>query len=79
MRPWMKERVYFLDVVSIDVGVDLCRSDVGVTEHLLDCAQICTTFEEMRRKGMAEHVRMNVLRDIGADTRFLDDVPDGHA
>ena len=78
MRPWMKERVNFLDVVSIDVSVDLCRSDVGVTKHFLHCAEICTTFEEMCRKRMAEHIRMNVLCDIGADARFLDDVPDGH-
>lgn len=74
----MKERMNFLDVVSIDVGVDLCRSNVGVTKHFLYCAEICTTLEEMRRKRMAEHMRMNVLRDIGADARFLDDVPDGH-
>ena len=41
-----------------DVRVPLRRSDVGVAEHLLDASQVGAAFEQVRREGMAEEMRV---------------------
>ena len=40
-----------------DMGVDLRRGDVGVTEKLLHRAQVRAPLQEMAGKGMTEHMR----------------------
>lgn len=40
-----------------DMGVNLCRRDIGMAEKLLHRAQISAPLEQMAGKGMAEHVR----------------------
>ena len=44
-------------VLDVHVGVNLCGSDVFVSEQLLDDTQVCTVLEEVRGERMAERVR----------------------
>src|SRR5678816_3551947 len=67
------------EILAVDVGVDLRRGDVGVAEHLLYGAQVRPALEEMRREGVTEGMR----RDMLGDARSLDvaaqDLPGAHA
>ena len=38
------------------MGVDLGRGEVRMTQHRLDRPQICASLEEIRRKGVAQHM-----------------------
>jgi hypothetical protein len=42
------------EMLEIKVGVDLGRADVGVTEQLLDGAQVAGGFQQVGGKGMPE-------------------------
>ena len=42
--------------VVLNMGIDLCRRDVRMPQHLLHAAQIGTMGEEMRREGVAQHM-----------------------
>ena len=44
------------------VGVELRRREVGVSEHLLDAAQIRAAFEQVCRERVPEQVRVHALR-----------------
>ena len=50
----------FGQMLEIEMRVNLRRGDAGVAEHFLDRAQIAGRLQDMRGKGMAQHVRMNV-------------------
>src|ERR1022692_3280651 len=50
-------------MLEIQMRVNLRRTDVGMTEQLLDSTQIAARFEQVRRKGMAKHVRMQLYAD----------------
>ena len=52
--------VNFADTRVAHVGVDLSCGDVGVAEHFLYGAKVCTVFDKVSRKGMAKGVRRNV-------------------
>jgi hypothetical protein len=43
------------------VGVELRRREIGVAEHLLDGAQIGAAFEQVRREGVPQEVRMDAF------------------
>src|SRR5438045_9499374 len=43
------------------VRVELGRGEVGVAEHLLDSAEICAAFEEVRRERVAQEVRVDAV------------------
>ena len=45
------------------VRVDLCRSNVGVSQHGLHAAQVRSTLQEMSRKRMPQHVRTEALEN----------------
>src|SRR5690242_19016062 len=45
-----------------NVGVQLGRAEVGVSEHLLDASQICSAFEQVGGEGVAQEVRVHALR-----------------
>ena len=42
---------------AVDMGVNLRRRDVGMSQHRLQCAQISAPSQQMRGKGMAQHMR----------------------
>lgn len=46
---------------AVDMGVDLGGGDVGVSEEVLDDAEIRTPRQEMGGEGVAEHVGVDVL------------------
>jgi len=48
-------------VLEVEMGVDLCGADIGMAKQLLDGPQITAGFEDMRGKGVAQHMRVNGL------------------
>jgi hypothetical protein len=44
-----------------DVRVDHCRADVIVTQQLLDGADVAAILGEMRRKGVAQSIRILLM------------------
>src|SRR6476646_713174 len=49
------------------VRIQLGRGEIGVTEHLLDAAQIGPSFEQVSGEGVPEQVRVN---PFGLEPRF---------
>ena len=43
-------------VLKVEMGVYLGRADATVAKEHLHDPQICSTFQKMRCKGMAEHM-----------------------
>ena len=58
------------------MGVDLCGCDGGVTEELLDGADIGTIGEESRGEGMSEGVSRDILDYIRSQSVFFDLIGD---
>ena len=46
-----------LEPLARNVGVDLCRRNVGMPQQQLNDAQIGAVIQQVRRKGMAQGVR----------------------
>src|SRR5258708_20511287 len=47
--------------LEIEMRIDLGGRDAGVAEHLLHRAQVLRRLQDVRREGVAQHVRMHVL------------------
>ncbi len=47
------------------VGIDLGRRQLFMSQKFLHTPQICPSVQEVGGKGMAEHMRMNVLVKFG--------------
>lgn len=43
------------------VGIDFGRRDIGVSQQLLDCAQIRAAIKQMAGEGVAQNVRRDAL------------------
>ena len=54
-------RIHAFQFLACQLHIDLCCGNVGMSHHLLHGFQICTVFDHMRRKGMPQHVRCNIL------------------
>ena len=61
----METLVGFFQVRVSDVRVDLRGRDIGVTEHLLDRANICPVLDQMRGKRMPKRVRRHAFEAAG--------------
>ena len=62
---------------GVDVGVDLGRPDVGMSEELLNGADIRAVREHMRGKAVPEDVRGNAVRgDSDRGSPGADDLED---
>ena len=59
-RPRMGRVIHLRQVLEIEMGVDLRAADAGVTEQLLHRAQIPAGLQQVARKAVAQHVRMDV-------------------
>ena len=57
----------------VEVGVNLCRENILVTEQLLHLAYIGTSFEQMLPGGKGLNVSF-VLKNLGFDTTALGNV-----
>lgn len=71
--------VHFLESAGVDMGVDLRGADVAVTQHHLHRAQVGPAAEQVGGKGMAQGMRADLFADAGAESRFLDDLPEADA
>ena len=58
----------------IDVGVDLGRGDIGMTEHFLNDPQIGTVSKEMRGETVPEQVGVGI--ETGELGPVMHDLPD---
>src|SRR5689334_4584645 len=60
-------------MVLCNMGVDLRGRNVGVAQHGLYAAQIRSTFHKVRRKGVAQHMRRQLLGiELGRDRQLLE-------
>src|SRR5829696_2832303 len=57
-RVRMGLEVHVAAAAVADVRVQLGGREIGVAEHLLHAAQVGASFEQMRREGVAQKVRM---------------------
>jgi len=60
-----------LQPLARDMGVDFRRRDVGMSQHLLDGAQIRAVVEQMGGEGVAQHVRADLRRVEAGGERAL--------
>jgi hypothetical protein len=62
--------------IGVDVGIDLGGGDVGMTEHHLHGAEVGAAGQKVGGKGVAEHVRTDILADSCRQGDFPDDLPE---
>lgn len=68
--------------VGVDMGIDLGRGYIGMSQHHLDRAQIGATRQEMGGKGMAQDMRADLFVDTSGQGYFPNNLPEtisGHA
>ena len=67
--------VNILQLLFYNMCVDLCGGNVCVAQHLLNRVQVCPVFQQMRSKGVAQHMGRNVLFDFCLLLIILYDFP----
>ena len=66
--------------VAGDMGIDLGCGDVGVTQHALDAAEVCSVFDQMCGEGVADNVGAEAFGvDIGSQREFLEELEEALA
>ena len=60
----------------LDVGVDLCRPDIRVPQHLLDDSKVGPVRQQVRRERVSQKMWVNVDFKPGSDSDLFDDLPD---
>lgn len=83
-RLGLSERVVGLDQLAQlflqHMGIDLRGRDVDMAKHLLHRAQVGAMGQQMRGKGVAQHVRRDAAqRQTGVQRQFLQQLPDALA
>ena len=58
--------MHFLQTFTLDMSVDLCRRNIGMSEHGLNRPKIGSSSQKMRGKGMPQHVRKYRFRQSSA-------------
>src|SRR5947207_1765608 len=76
LRSRMKLAMHSLQPLLINMGVDLCRRYVRVTQHLLDDSQIRAVAEQMRCEAVPQKMRIDVLFQSGTLRVLFNDLPD---
>ena len=74
--PWMESPMFFTHHLAIDMGINLRSRYIGVSQKLLQNAQIHSRFQAMRCERMPESVRSHVFIQVGC--KILDDFPRAH-
>ena len=72
----MKLSMDSFQALLIDMGINLRRGDIGVTEHFLDDAQVGAVAQQMRRKTVPQQMRVNIFFQSGMSRDFFHDLPD---
>ena len=75
LSPWMKCVVDLPQPSLEHVRVDLRRREVRVPQHGLDRAQIRSSFEQVRRKGVPQYVRAQMGLNTGRRSIVLQNLP----
>src|ERR1700732_5377777 len=76
LRPRVKLSVHCLEPLLIDMGINLRRRDVRVSEHFLNNAQIGAVAQQMCGEAMSEQMWINVFLQTRVSRFFLHDLPD---
>jgi hypothetical protein len=71
----MKLSVRGLQPLLVHMCVDLRRRNISVTKHFLDDSQVCAIAKQVRRKTMAEQVRINIGLQSRMPRARLHDLP----
>ena len=74
--------VFFVDcaeAVLVDMGVDLCGFNVGVSEHFLQGSQIHAAGKQVGGETVPQGVDGQALGHAGAKGVFFDDAPQFYA
>jgi hypothetical protein len=53
--------VHRCEALKVEMGINLCGADIGVSKKFLDGAQVTAGFEHMTGEGVPEHMRMQML------------------
>ena len=69
----MKLFVNVFEMLVSDVGIDLSRSNVRMTEQGLNRTDVSTIAEQVRRERVTDDVRGNFFRDASLDRVVLHD------
>ena len=72
--PGMMFQDLFTQELPVDVRVYLRCRDLLMPQHLLNGAEIVSTFQQMSRKGMAERVGTDILLDASHFHLLFDDM-----
>ena len=74
--PRVEPGVDLAEPAELDPRVDLGGGDRGVTQHLLDHAEVGPAGEEVGGEAVAERVRADLRREPGGPGMLLDDRPE---
>ncbi len=58
---WVKPAMHFFESSAINVGIDLRRRNVRMTQHRLNRPEVGAPFKKMGREGMPKRVRRHSL------------------
>ena len=77
---WMVFRDDFFEAFFQHMRIDLGGRDIGMTQHLLERAQIGSMGQQMAGEGMAQDVGRDPFRwKARRDRKFLEDLPEPRA
>ena len=71
--------VNFFQILSVDVCVHLRCGNVRMSQHFLDSSQVRAALQEVRREGMSERVRVNLLLNSSRNAELMDNIPNRHS
>ena len=74
----MKLVVEIVHPTPVDVCVDLCCGDVGVTEHFLEQAQVRSGLQKVGGETMPQRVGRKVRGDPGPQRIPVQNFPETH-
>src|SRR5882762_990455 len=71
--------VHGAEVIPIDVGVELRRREIGVSQHFLHGTEVGATLEQVRGERVSQRMRCDTLGQTGPPRRGFDDTPGANA
>ena len=71
----MRTFVDLREAFTGEMGIDLGGTNVGMAQHLLYAAQVCSSFQQMRGERVAQHMRRSGSGQAGPAGVSLDQLP----
>ena len=75
----MKFLMNRFEALGIDVGIDLSRRNIGMTQHFLDDPQRSAILKQVAGKGVAQGVGRHGFHNTGLLGVFFDNLPEALA